>query len=179
MAGAIIANNIWLAILGHCTTSEAVSNGIWYEILRRYFPFPRFIIAPEQHNQAGARPDLTVFFIDAQQNWGPIFTFEGKAPNQAPTPQGAAAQFYQAIQQAGNYLPGLNYANALNGRRFGMVAAGKSLVFIVHNGGQPTQWNQGNVNINTYNPPAGWNVWDIQHNQAAIDGFLTTFANSF
>ena len=177
MAAVITANANWMTVLAHHTTSEAVSNGVWYEVLRTHFPYPKFIIAPEQRNQAGTRPDLTVFEIDANVNWRPIFTFEGKAPNHA-----GMLEMDKAIGQAKNYLVGLKSANQANGRTFGMVACGKSLALMVYNGGSGasvTQWTRGDVNLGAYNPPNGWGIWNIETKAQDIDGFLAAFAAMF
>ncbi|KAM0212471.1 hypothetical protein ACHAQD_009772 [Fusarium lateritium] len=89
MTDAVRNNEAWAYVMEHVaktkdtSTSEAVCNGIWYEILRRHFSHPNFIIAPEQRQTTGGRPDLTIFYVDERKDlshWEPIFTFEGKAP---------------------------------------------------------------------------------------------------
>jgi hypothetical protein len=110
------------------STSEAVSNGIWNEILRRNFPYPRFIIAPEQRQTTGIRPDLTIFFVDeTNQEWHPVFTFEGKAPYHELT----KSVMENGTIQAAGYVPGLSWSKheeVMNKKKitYGMFACGKS-----------------------------------------------------
>ncbi|KAH8175188.1 hypothetical protein LIA77_03606 [Sarocladium implicatum] len=109
------------------STSEAVSNGIWNEVLRRLFPFPKFIIAPEQRQTTGKRPDLTIFFVDqAKKEWHPVFTLEGKAPYHINTD----LKVENGIAQAAGYVPGLSWSNdeeyyTKQKFTYGMFACGK------------------------------------------------------
>ena len=172
-AAYISGDQNWMTILANNETSEAVSNGMWYEVLRRHFPFPRFIIAPEQNNLAGDRPDLTVFAIDATGQRKSVFTFEGKAPKTTTT------QMLPAFGQASRYLTRLSAVNGAGGRTFGMFAAGKSVVLMVYNGGgagQVKQWIRGDVNTAYYNWQDGWIVWNIEVHAQIIDNFLTAFS---
>ncbi|KAK1622624.1 hypothetical protein BDP81DRAFT_441045 [Colletotrichum phormii] len=174
-AAAIGANAGMMTVLTSNITSEAVSNGVWLEVLQHHFPPNRFTIAPEQNNQAG-RADLTVFFMYNDNNgnlcWDPIFTLEGKTPG---------VHITQAhIIQASGYVRTLSSANLLNGRKFGMLVAGQEVVLLVNNGGvQSTQWDRADTNINQYNPGTPFNVWGIQGQGNMVDGFLADFAQKF
>lgn len=176
-AVAVSASNRMMFLLNHATTTEAVSNGVWSSILQRFFPQPRFVIAPEQNNGVGGRPDLTVFYVynnPPNTSWEPVFTLEGKTPN--------ANLNFADVRQAGNYLAPLSYPNQLNGRRFGMLVAGQQVVLMVNNGGvvnQTTQWTRGDANVNGYVPPNRFNIWTIRNQANLVDGFLADFASKF
>jgi hypothetical protein len=174
-AAALGANAAMMTVLTSPTTSEAVSNGVWLQVLQYHFPPDRFIIAPEQNNQAG-RADLAVFFMHndntGQLCWEPIFTLEGKTPG---------ANISQAnLDQASGYVRTLSSANSLNGRKFGMLVAGQAVVLLINNGGwDSTQWDRGDADIYQYNPPANVNVWGIRGQGNMVDGFLADFAQRF
>ncbi|SCO25574.1 uncharacterized protein FFM5_14169 [Fusarium fujikuroi] len=115
------------------STSEAVSNGIWNEILRRNFPYPKFIIAPEQRQTPTAkRPDFTIFFVDKKEReWHPVFTFEGKASYYINT----TSRIEKGEAQAAGYVPGLSWSNQeeIDKQRkitYGMFACGKSFTIL-------------------------------------------------
>ncbi|KAF5716169.1 hypothetical protein FMUND_6512 [Fusarium mundagurra] len=114
------------------STSEAVCNGIWNEILRRNFPYPKFIIAPEQRQTSGKRPDLTVFFVDTvNSEWHPVFTFEGKAPHHIDK----ISKTEDGIAQAAGYVPSLSWSNHKEFHdkqkiTYGMLACGKSFTIL-------------------------------------------------
>ncbi|KAF5649646.1 hypothetical protein F52700_542 [Fusarium sp. NRRL 52700] len=116
------------------STSEAVSNGIWYEILRRNFRFPKFIIAPEQRQTTGKRPDFTIFFVDnTNKEWHPVFTFEGKAPYHI----NVGSKIEKGKAQAAGYVPSLSWSNdeEINkGKKitYGMFACGKSFMILAY-----------------------------------------------
>lgn len=173
----VSTNNNMMFLLNHQTTSEAVSNGVWSSILQNFFPAPKFVIAPEQNNGAGGRPDLTVYYVSnnvPNTHWEPVFTLEGKRPG---------ANLREAdIDQAGNYLAPLSHSNQLNGRRFGMLVAGRQVVLMVNNGGvvnQTIQWTRGDANINRFVAPRNFNIWTIQNEANFVDGFLADFASKF
>ncbi|KXH31267.1 hypothetical protein CSAL01_02864 [Colletotrichum salicis] len=176
-AAAIGANARMMTVLTNNATSEAVSNGVWLQVLQNSFPSERFIIAPEQNNQAG-RADLTVFFMFNDNNgnlcWEPISTLEGK------TPGAAIAQ--GDIDQASGYVSTLSSANSLSGRKFGMLVAGQAVVLLVNDGGPHlTQWDRPDTDIDQYDmdPPTQFNVWGIQFQGIMVDGFLADFAQQF
>ncbi|RBR11721.1 hypothetical protein FVER53590_13035 [Fusarium verticillioides] len=114
------------------STSEAVSNGVWTEILRRNFPFPKFIIAPEQRQTTRKRPDLTIFFVDnVNSEWHPVFTFEGKAPYHIDK----NSKIQDGIAQAAGYVPSLSWSNHQEKHKdekatHGMFACGKSFMIL-------------------------------------------------
>ncbi|KAF5968856.1 hypothetical protein FCOIX_11199 [Fusarium coicis] len=115
------------------STSEAVCNGIWNEILQRNFPYPKFIIAPEQRQTTGIRPDLTIFFVDkTKKEWHPVFTFEGKAPYHE------ADMVEKGKDQATKYIVSLSWSadkwvNEKKKETHGMLACGKSFMILHYN----------------------------------------------
>ncbi|KAF5643004.1 uncharacterized protein FTJAE_3364 [Fusarium tjaetaba] len=138
MAEVVMQDSTWKIAIDYVnqnkstSTSEAVSNGVWNEILRRNFPFPKFIIAPEQRQTTRKRPDLTIFFVDkTKKEWHPVFTFEGKAPyhiSKDSTIQGG-------IAQAAGYVPSLSWSNHEEKHKnekstHGMFACGKSFMIL-------------------------------------------------
>jgi predicted type IV restriction endonuclease len=179
MAATIAADPEWMLTFDHDTTSEAVSNGIWYDILQRYFSFPNFIIAPEQRNSKGSRPDLTVFALirkgGALDSSEPIFTFEGKEPGQL-------GQMEASIKQAAGYLLPLSHAR---GVRFGIVASGSTFAVIAYNGsgtaGSVFQWTRADANASKYNIPKTWTLQSltVADNVTTLDGFLADLATKF
>ncbi|SCV50226.1 uncharacterized protein FFB14_11338 [Fusarium fujikuroi] len=116
----------------HASTSEAVCNGIWNEILRRNFSYPKFIIAPEQRQTTGKRPDFTIFFVDKVKcEWHPVFTFEGKAPYHVDK----KVIIENGITQAAGYIPSLSWSKheeVSNQKKitYGMFACGKRFTIL-------------------------------------------------
>ncbi|KLP01904.1 uncharacterized protein FFB20_07100 [Fusarium fujikuroi] len=114
------------------STSEAVCNGIWNEILRRNFPYPKFIIAPEQRQTTGIRPDFTIFFVDKDKSeWHPVFTFEGKAPYHGDNKR----IIKEGKEQAAGYVPSLSWSKheeISNDNKItcGMFACGKRFMIL-------------------------------------------------
>ncbi|KAF5963923.1 hypothetical protein FBULB1_13083 [Fusarium bulbicola] len=160
------------------STSEAVSNGIWNEILRRNFPYPKFIIAPEQRQTTGIRPDFTIFFVDQKEReWHPVFTFEGKAPYHIVK----ESIIEKGIEQAAGYVPSLSWSNngqAKNKRKitYGMFACGKSFVIL--------QYNVDNKKISPIDPQSGLEsakVTEASLNDCAqnFDAICKSIADSF
>ncbi|KAK1671723.1 hypothetical protein BDP55DRAFT_675245 [Colletotrichum godetiae] len=158
------------------TISEAVSNGVWLQVLQNYFLPDKFIIAPEQNNQTG-RADLMVFVMHNDKNdnlcWDPIFTLEGK------TPGDSIKQTY--IDQASGYISSLASHHSFKGRKFGMLVAGQEVVLLVNNGGdKSTQWNWEDANTDEYKYNPGLvNVWGIGEQGYKVESFLADFAQKF
>ncbi|KAF5586994.1 uncharacterized protein FSUBG_11924 [Fusarium subglutinans] len=133
-AEAVMQNGTWKFAINYLSeiddgssTSEAVCNGIWTEILRRHFPYPDFIIAPEQRQTTGVRPDLTIFAVFGKEKlaeWEPIFTFEGKAPKYEKS------MVADGKAQAANYLPDLAWSKERKNMKYGMLACGKSFMIL-------------------------------------------------
>ncbi|KAF5600580.1 hypothetical protein FPANT_2243 [Fusarium pseudoanthophilum] len=117
------------------STSEAVCNGIWNEILQRNFPYPKFIIAPEQRQTTAIRPDLTIFFVDkTKKEWHPVFTFEGKAPYHEKY------MVEKGKDQATKYIVSLSWSadkwvNENKKETYGMLACGKSFMILKYDVG--------------------------------------------
>ncbi|KAI6773061.1 hypothetical protein HG530_004019 [Fusarium avenaceum] len=168
-----------MLILDHNTTSEAVSNSIWYEILQRHFSFPNFIIAPEQRDSKGSRPDLTVFALirngGALDSWQPIFTFEGKKPGQV-------GEMEASIGQASKYLLPLAHDH---GVRFGMVASGSKFAVMAYNGSGTVasvgQWTRADANASYNQIETTWTLQSLTNagHVAKLDGFLADLATKF
>ena len=161
---AVLAQNIGgnvdcYALLGEA--EESIVNGIWYEILRRHFPFPQFIIAPETYNQHGRRIDLCVL---ENTNDGPreVFSYEGKHG-------GTPTQFWTHLQQAGQYLRHMTRMS--NGRRYGMLAAGQDAIILEYaQGGQALLKVTGpNLSINFDH---NTNSWDVRDRAQSFDQIL-------
>ncbi|KAH6964628.1 hypothetical protein DER45DRAFT_557050 [Fusarium avenaceum] len=175
----ITANGQWMTILDHKDTSEAISNGIWYEILQRHFSFPNFIIAPEERNKKGRRPDLTVVALirvgGVLKSLQPIFTFEGKEPGQG-------GDIEASMKQAAGYLLPLKHYHDV---RFGMVARGSTFVVIAYNGtgtaDAVVQWIRGDANASLHEITKGWKLQSltIPDNVTKLDGFLADLATKF
>ncbi|EKJ79129.1 hypothetical protein HYE68_008752 [Fusarium pseudograminearum] len=133
MTDAVTKDQSWAFVIEHIaekkdeSTSEAVCNGIWTEILRRHFSYPDFIIAPEQRQTTGKRPDLTIFYVDKKRDlssWHPIFTFEGKAPYHEEY------MVNKGLEQASGYLKTLSWSNRREKMTYGMLACGKSFMIL-------------------------------------------------
>ncbi|KAF5660326.1 hypothetical protein FCIRC_12174 [Fusarium circinatum] len=157
-------------------TSEAVCNGIWKEILRRHFPHPKFIIAPEQRQTTGKRPDLTIFHVDDSCDWEPIFTFEGKAPYYIDKD----SIINDGINQAAGYLKSLawsedKWVNEKKKMTYGMLACGKSFMIL--------QYDVENKQISRIDPSTQTERGDfatssLDNEAHAFDDFCHDFAAS-
>ena len=154
-----IGGNSYYALLDQA--EESVVNGIWYEILRRHFPFPQFIIAPETYNQQGRRIDLCVL-QNTNNGLRPVFSYEGKH-------DGTPNQFWTDLPQAGQYMRHMTRMH--NGRRYGMLAAGQDAIILEYApGGQALLKVTGpNLPINSDH---NTNSWDVQDRAQSFDQIL-------
>lgn len=130
--------------------TEAVSNGLWYEILRRHFPFPRCIIAPELRANDGSRTDLGVL---APQNASDMnirnsryFCLEGKRGGLTDT------QFRNCYAQICDYI---GDCVTMQQHKWGILTSGASFMVLAYNGagfGQ-VRWDAtaGHIRVNNIN----------------------------
>ncbi|KAH7020737.1 uncharacterized protein B0I36DRAFT_252002, partial [Microdochium trichocladiopsis] len=151
------------------STSEAVCNGVWNEILQRHFLYPRFIIAPEQRQATGGRPNLTIFTMDRNADqestgWHPIFTFKGKAPRHQ------RRMLAMAKNQAAGYLQSLSWPISQP------LACGESFAVITLN------LNNGilsQIGLGTQNPTGPLTPFSLENNgdAAGFDQFCSNLAD--
>ncbi|KAF5529489.1 hypothetical protein FMEXI_14126 [Fusarium mexicanum] len=162
----------------NASTSEAVCNGIWNEILRRNFPYPKFIIAPEQRQNTGKRPDFTIFFVDkTNEEWHPIFTFEGKAPYHGDKKHIIG----KGIDQAAGYVPSLAWSKHREFYEnkkltYGMFACGKSFLIL--------QWNVDTGQMSRIDSPSTpengeFTTSFLDYDAESFDTFCKKHADSF
>ena len=160
---------------------ESVSNAIWCEILRRYFTFPRFVVAPEYRPLApnGPRVDLVVLTAAPDNNnpqniplnigAGRYFCFEGKSGGLTDN------QFLAMVPQIAGYTTTM--VAMPNGRRYGLIAAGEKFMVVAYNGGNTyyqIRWdNNNNTLTESPLPQAVWNLTNPNH-VADLNSILNT-----
>ena len=153
-------NHDCFAFLAHA--EESAVNGIWYEILRHYFPFPQFIIAPETYNKKGRRIDLCVL-QNTNNGPRPVFSYEGKHG-------GTPTEFWLDLHQAGQYLPTMTRMH--NGRHYGMLAAGQHAIILEYAQGGQALLQVTGPNLAT-NHDHNTNSWDVRAHEQSFDKILT------
>ncbi|KAK4952195.1 hypothetical protein LTR10_010117 [Elasticomyces elasticus] len=120
--------------------SEAMTNGVWSNILARVFPFPAYVIAPELYVKGEGkdtirRADLMVVRMSKDPSKVPnkgVLAFEGK--------HGIAKDedFAAQAREITAYMRSTQFTTS-GGATYGMVAAGRRYGFLHWDGSQLTQ----------------------------------------
>jgi hypothetical protein len=167
-----LADNTW----------EAKVNGLRYEAVRRQFPFPAFVIAPEYYFPDKTKADLVVpqLHPGTPGDLRPVFVYEGKEGTGNQTADRTALKL--AMTQVWNhYLKSMTKAPALRGSQFGMAASGRYVAFVSFDksdGSASRDIVQANASLGaqtTYTKSTEQNrgvYWNGRADAATIDGIL-------
>jgi hypothetical protein len=158
-----MANHVqqYWPVLGLNSLRESISNAVWYTVLADRFRFPDYIIAPEYYLDDGTKVDLVVLERKGDDLW-PVFAMEGKGNPCSDW------EFTQAAAQARPYISQMKRMS--NGRRYGMIVAGKKVSILAWSGGNDLRKVIGtNLALDTTD---NLTAWDIQNNSEALDNIF-------